>query len=235
MEIIPAIYIQKGQCVSWYKGYDNEQKKIYPQSPLNIARFFAGESAKKLQIIDLDGSTQGTIINHKIITRIRKEVQLEIQVGGGIRTTAEIKELFDLGINRIILGYSAFPIIRTTLKKYGPDKILAGIKAKDEIVKTDHKLGKPVSIFNYAEDLIKIGVKNIIYKNLETEGTLYPQYDEAERLKLLTKVNIYLSGGIGQMKDLEILQKVGLKGVIISKAFMEGKLDLMKCLLKYTM
>lgn len=234
MEIIPAIYIQEGKCVSWYKGYDNDQKKIYSKSPETAAKFFAGEGAKKLQIIDLDGSTAGKIINKKIIEQIKRETSLEIQVGGGIRQMEDIKELFNLGIDRVILGYSAFPIIETSFKKYGPDKILAGIKAKDDKIVTDKKLENPISVEDYAKKLVEIGIKNIIYKNIETEGTLYPQYDEADRLNAVTRINIYLSGGIGDMRDLEILQKAGLKGVIISKAFFEGKLDLMKCILKFS-
>lgn len=229
MLIIPAIYIENGKAVSLYKGHNNEQKTIYTRSPLNIARDFAKHQPSLIQIIDLDASRAGQPVNLKIIERITLETGVPIEVGGGIRTIKDIDVLMSLGISRVILGVSARPLIPEALAKYGPDRIIFGIKAKQNmIIDSDTPTEDSDEVIEIGQSVVQMGIKHIVYKDLERQGTLYhPNYDDLDRLiEGLTGVYIYSSGGVVSMEDLELLTRIGTAGVIISRALIEHKLSL---------
>lgn len=231
MLIIPAIYLQDGKCVSWYKGCDNPQKKVYLKTPWEIAQQFLNEGAFWLHLIDLDGSLQNQVVNWEILKEIRKKIPILIQFGGGVRTEEEVKKLLDLGIDQVILGISALKVLEKVLPKYGPEKIVLGIKAQQMKVVTDLKSDVPLEVLDLAEKGIAMGVTKIVYKDLRSEGTLFhPNWDEIDRLVLGTHAQIFASGGITDLNDLKMLREIGVKGAIVSRAFLEKKLDLKNCI-----
>ena len=230
MKIIPNIYLLDGKCVSLYKGKENEQKRVYFKEPFHMARLFESEGAKTIQITDLNASKSGSIYHTTIIKKICNGVDMEVQLTGGVRTIEEIDKAFKLGVSRVILGVSAIHILKEAVAKYGSDKIVFGIKARQHKVDTDLTIdGKEPEISALAKEVEKIGITQITYKDLETEGTLYhPNFDEIEKLVYETegRMAIYSSGGIADEYDLKLLQDAGAAGVIISRAFMEDALDL---------
>jgi len=227
--IIPCLYIQDGKCVSLYKGDQNKQKKVYLKDPLQMAKVFDMQGAKKLQIVDLNASKTGELENASLISRICKNIKSEVQLGGGIRTMENIKKAFELGVKRVILGVSSITILKEALREYGPDKIIMGIKARHDIVDTDLTLGgKVAEVTLLAKEVKDIGIKQIIYKDLEAEGTLYhPNFDMIEKIIYETggEVEVYSSGGVAAEYDLKLLKDTGAAGVIIGRAFMENVLS----------
>ncbi len=230
MLIIPALYIENGKSISLYKGHDNEQKKIYSRSPLNMAREFAKKGASLIQIIDLDGSREGCPVNQKMLQKIINETGARLEVGGGVRTMADIESLINIGVYRVILGVSARDLIPEALAKYGPEKIVFGIKARqDMMVDSDSRRGNGDEVVEVAASVVEMGIKHIVYKDLERQGTLYhPNYDDVDRLivSLGDRAKIYSSGGVVILDDLRILDTIGTSGVIVSRAFIEHKLSL---------
>jgi phosphoribosylformimino-5-aminoimidazole carboxamide ribotide isomerase len=230
MLIIPGLYIYKGKTVSFYKGYDNEEKTVYYESPLKIAKQFKNAGAANLHIVDLDGSFANTPKNQKIILDIVRQLKLIVQVAGGIRTIEDIENYLDNGVDKVILGYGAMNIVKNALTKYGKDRIYAGIKAKKNIIDTDEVLEKALEVNHAAKQFEKLGITNIIYKDLEKEGTFHPNFDEVDRLLIAVKSKIHVSGGIGKINDIKIMKRIKVEALIICRAFLEGKLRFKECL-----
>lgn len=221
MEIIPVIYLYGGKCVSFYKG-NKDHMTVYPKSPKNYAAIFTSHGAKTLQIVDKDGENFG------IVKEIAKNLpDVKIQLASKIRTMDFLEKVFDSGIYRAVIGVSGNAILKDAIKKYGQDKIFAGIKGKDRIVMTSGNVKEGTEVCEYAKTLAEMGVENLVYHDLWSEGTLiHPNYDELERLVNLTNLNIYMSGGIGDIKHLTLLEKTGAKGALIGKALYEHNFSL---------
>lgn len=195
------------------------------KDPLQTAKVFDMQGAKKLQIIDLNDNAN----NISLIGKICKNIKSEVQFGGSIRTIETIEKAFELGVARVILGVSAINMLKEALRKYGNDKIIMGIKARHDIVETDLTLeGKAPEATLLAKEVQKIGIKQIIYKDLEVDGTLYhPNFDIIEKIIYETggEVDVYSSGGVADKYDLKLLKDTGAAGVIIGRAFMENALS----------
>lgn len=210
MKIIPAIFLQNGQVVSLYKGNENDQKKIYPKSAKNYAEIFAKKGASVLEVIDLDGK------NRERIHEIREVFEGEIWWGGHIRTLEEIEALFADGASRVILGEGAAEIYAQALEKFGADKVIAGIKFRNDPDAPDK-----------CAELSRIGFSDIIVKDLEADGTLYhPNFDQIEKCVLFSKAKIYSSGGVAQYDHINYLKQANASGAIVGRALYENALDL---------
>lgn len=237
MLIIPALYLQHGRCVSLYKGQDNEQKKVYSNSPLKLAAQWENQGVTRFHLIDIDHS-MGTDPkkNHDVIAGICQRGNVPVEVGGGVRTLEGIEALFTLGVQRVVLGVSARGIIPDALAKYGPERIVFGIKARKSFVESDSLPEDSDEVLEIAEQVIAQGITEIVYKDMEREGTLYhPNYDEIERLIYFMKpgIKIYSSGGVTDLSDLKILSDIGTQGVLIGRALMEHQINLREALERY--
>ncbi|MBT5017076.1 hypothetical protein HN748_02095 [Candidatus Peregrinibacteria bacterium] len=237
MLIIPALYIQKGHAISLYKGHENEQKKIYKRSALNLAREFEKKGAKLIQVIDLDGSYEGHPVNTGLLEKFVRELKTPLEVGGGVRTMEDIDRLMNIGVFRVILGVTARDLLPSALEKYGPERIVFGIKARqDMMVDSDSLRDNSDEVIEVGQSVVAMGVKHIVYKDLEREGTLYhPNYDDIDRLieGLGPSVSIYSSGGIVMLDDLRILETIKAKGVVASRGFIEHKISLKAAIDQY--
>jgi len=226
VEVIPALYILKGKIVALYKG-SLEQKEVYSKGPLDFAREFVRDGAKKLYIVDLDKSELGTNENVSLIRKIRSEISIPIICGGGIRSLQVIGEYLDNGMNQVVLGVSAENVYRQSIKKYGPDKIIVGIKAKGDEVLTDIKRKFPLRVIDFAEKLPEMGVTQVLFKDVWKEGTqIGPNYDEPDRILSMLPLKVYYSGGIGSYKHLKTLKEIGVEGAIIGKALYEREISM---------
>lgn len=225
MEIIPAIYILNGRCVALYKS-SYEQKATYFKSPVEMARSFEHEGAKKLHVIDLNGRQSGGFIQRDIIKRLIKAVKIPVQIEAGFQNMEDTAAAFALGASRVVLRPHALSFLKEALEAYGAEKIIVEIQAKgSEVVGGGINIsGEPPDVVDFAEKLVPFGVKEIIYKDERSEGTLiHPNYDEVDRLFLITgkSLRIYVSGGISSARHLKLLKKIGAYGAIIGKAFYE--------------
>ncbi len=236
MLIIPSLYIQEGKAISLYKGQENEQKKVYSRSPLNLAKEFAKAGATMIHLIDLDGSAAGQPINHKTIQAITSECNVPIELGGGVRTMVDVDRLFEIGVSRVILGVSARDLIPEALQKYGPERIIFGLKARRHMVESDSLPEDSDEVAEFAAKIAKFGITQIVYKDMEKQGTLYhPNYDDVDRLleTLGDDIQIYSSGGVAALDDLRILETIGTTGVIFSRAIIEHKISLRDAITQY--
>lgn len=233
-QILPAIDLIRGRCVRLYKGsYD--QKTEYSVSPAEQARYFESEGADILHIVDLDGARKGETSNLKTIAKIRESIDIPIEVGGGIRSLEVAEELFQIGINRVIIGTAAVEdpdLLGDMLKKYGSEKIVVGVDARKSGMKiaTRGWLGKTeLDTLDFSENLEKIGVKRIIFTDIARDGTLtFPNFDVNERLVNTTNLKVIAAGGVTRIEHIETLKRIGCEGVVVGKALYEGELTVEK-------
>lgn len=213
MQIIPAIYILDGRCVALYKG-SYEQKESYEKSPLNVALHFEKAGAKTLHIVDLDSLKAGHFLSTSIIQKIISSVKIPVQLEASYQTLAELKTAFAWGAAKVIIRPFALQLIPEAINTFGAEKIIVEIQSKGSGVVGGGKTsdGSPIDVVDFAEKLVPLGVREIIYKDERSEGTLiHPNYDEVDRLFLITgkDLKIYASGGIAEPRHLALLKKIG--------------------------
>lgn len=229
MIIIPAIDIIDGKVVRLVEG-DYNQKTIYNDDPVKIAKEFKGCGAELIHIVDLDGAKSGNAKNKDVVKEIKKNVDIKIEFGGGIRSNEIAQELIALGVDRLIIGTKAVEdlnFVKSLIGKY-ENKIVIGIDARDGIVKTDGWLkGDEIKVIEFVEDLKKIGVLEIIYTDISKDGKLSGvNILETKNIKDVSKMNVIASGGVKDMLDIIKIKDSGIDGVIVGKALYEKRIDL---------
>lgn len=235
MLIIPAIDIKNGNCVRLLQG-DPDKETVYSNNPIDMAKKFQDEGAELIHVVDLDGAFQGNPMNFKVVSDIASSISIPIEIGGGIRNIETIEKYLDTGITRIILGTILLDDkIQEFVSKY-PDNIIAGIDAKDSIVATHGwQQESKISDLVFIKKLKSIGIKDIIYTDIATDGMLVgPNITSMTRiLDEVDGIGLIASGGVSSMEDIVKLSELrdkGLIGCIVGKAIYEGKVELNKAL-----
>nr|WP_314869548.1 1-(5-phosphoribosyl)-5-[(5-phosphoribosylamino)methylideneamino]imidazole-4-carboxamide isomerase [uncultured Campylobacter sp.] len=230
MEIFPAIDLKQGCAVRLSKG-KMQSAKIYSKDPCELAKKFEDLGAKWLHLVDLDGAFAGEAVNFKAIERIVKSTSLRVEVGGGIRDEARIKEYLSLGVDRFILGSAALKnrdFVKQMAKLY---RIVVGIDAKEGLVATEGwaELSR-VKATDLARDYADAGVCAIICTDISRDGMLSGVNVEFSRsIAKACGIDTIASGGVKDMNDIIALKNAELiAGVIVGKAYYEGTLDLKK-------
>jgi phosphoribosylformimino-5-aminoimidazole carboxamide ribotide isomerase len=232
MIIIPAIDIKRGKVVRLTQGKFDHQT-IYNDDPSVIAQEWQQQGASLIHVVDLDGAQTGEIANTSSIKQIKKSVTIPIEVGGGIRNTATIDRLINLGVERIILGTRAvedLAFIKGVIAQWG-DRIaisldcVNGLVAKKGWVEVSDIKGKDL-----AKDLERLGLKTLIYTDIARDGVLTgPNIDGLKEILSSCSLDIIASGGISSLDDLTALSHLNesrLIGTIVGKALYEHKFTL---------
>lgn len=231
MKVIPAIDLKDGQVVRLYKG-DYEKKKIYSDNPVKVAKQFENLKADFIHIVDLDGAKNGRNINTSVIKKIRENVSIPIEVGGGIRNEETVKlYLEELKVDRVILGTIAInniEFVKEMIKKYGNEKIVVGVDIKNNFVAISGWEEKSKKYyFDFIKEIEQIGIKYIIVTDISKDGTLEgPSYKLYEEIKKNYNLNVIVSGGIKDIEDIKKISELDYYGLIIGKAYYEGKIRL---------
>jgi phosphoribosylformimino-5-aminoimidazole carboxamide ribotide isomerase len=234
MLIIPAIDLRGGKVVRLFQGkFDRE--KVYSSDPVKVAKHWARQGAKFLHIVDLDGASSGALKNIRVVEKIIEQVGIGIEFGGGVRSIETITKLFNLGVQRVILGTRAASdakFLKQAWKKFG-EKIIVSIDAKGgEVLTQGWNRQSAKTVLGFAEELRSIGFKQVIYTDISKDGTLSgPNISGIKELLKGARLNVIASGGVSGLKDLiklDKLKKQGLSGVIIGKALYEGKFTLLE-------
>lgn len=237
MIIFPAIDIIGGQCVRLVKGDYATASKV-AEDPLETAKKFEAAGAKWIHMVDLDGAKAGHPVNTAIYERIAKETDLKVEVGGGIRTLETIEEYLSLGIARVILGSAALKnpqLVTDAITRFGSEKIVVGIDAKDEMVATEGWLEtSDVHYITLAREMIARGVTTFIFTDISKDGTLSGV--NVQQLRALAEAtagqcNIVASGGVHTIDDIIACRDLGLYGTIAGKSLYQGTLDLHEAIL----
>lgn len=231
MQILPAIDIKEGQAVRLFKG-DFNQKTVVNPDVIGQSKIFAQAGIDFIHVVDLDGALDGRATNRDLIAKLKKESGLGVEVGGGIRTLEQIEDYLALGIDRVIIGSMAVKnpdFVKAALEKFGSDKIVVGIDAKNGMVATEGWLETSnVDYISLAKAMEKIGVTLFVYTDVDRDGTLTgPNFEHYERLVAeLTTAKVIASGGIAEQSDLVKLQEIGVAGTIVGKAYYNGNISL---------
>ena len=228
MEIFPAIDLKDGKAVRLSKG-EMSSAKIYSDEPQNLAKEFEDMGAKWLHVVDLDGAFAGEAVNFKTIERIVKSTNLRVQVGGGIRDEARIKAYLELGVNRAILGSVALkdPGFVKKMAKIYP--VVVGIDAKDGYVAVQGWADvSEIKASDLAATFAGAGVQAIICTDISKDGVLGGVNIEFTRqIARAGGVETIASGGVSCLEDILALKNTGeVGGVIVGKAYYEGRIDL---------
>jgi phosphoribosylformimino-5-aminoimidazole carboxamide ribotide isomerase len=231
MEIIPAIDIIDGKCVRLTQG-DYSQKKIYNEHPLEVAKEFEDAGLQRLHLVDLDGAKAGTVKNWKVLETIAGKTSLIIDFGGGIKTDKDVKIVFDSGAALATVGSIAVKEEEEFIKwlfAYGSQKFLLGADVKNEkIAVAGWQETTDIWIYDFLEKYIQQGVQQVFCTDVSKDGKLEgPSIDLYK--SIITKfssLHFIASGGVSSLKDVEELQNIGCKGVIIGKAIYENRISL---------
>ncbi len=229
MLIYPAIDILGGKCVRLSRGkYD--RVTVYSDNPVEFVSKWTAMGAGYIHVVDLDGARSGSPINNAVVGEIVRSSGVPVQTGGGIRSLERIRELFKLGISRVILGTAAVKdsiLVDSALEEFG-DKIAVGVDALDGFVTTDgwEKSSRRKAV-EFAHEMENRGIKTIIYTDISTDGMLSgPNLGAMKEMAQAVGCDIIASGGVSCLQDIIALEKTGVAGVIVGKALYEGKLDL---------
>jgi len=232
MEIIPAIDLLNGKCVRLNQGNYNEVTK-FNSDPVKQAQIWQKQGANRLHLVDLDGAKTGEPVNDQTIKEIKKSISIPIQLGGGIRNIDRAKELFDIGIDRIILGTIAIenPALVKVLSQEYPKRIVVGIDAKEGIVATRGWLKQSeMTSLELTKQLNDLELAAIISTDISTDGTLKGPNVQALREIAEISINpVIASGGIGSIADLislADLERIGIEAIIVGRALYDGSIDL---------
>ena len=231
MQILPAIDIKNGHAVRLVKG-DFEQETVVNDNVLDQASIFMEAGIQYIHVVDLDGALEGWAANRDLIAKIKEMTGLAIEVGGGIRTIEQIEDYLSVGINRVIIGSMAVKhpqFVKEALDKFGSDKIVVGIDAKNGMVATEGWLEtSTVDYISLALEMEKMGVRLFVYTDVDRDGTLTgPNFEHYEKLIAhLTSAKVIASGGIHALSDLQQLEKIGVAGTIVGKAYYNGDISL---------
>lgn len=236
MRIYPAIDIRGGNCVRLLRG-DYGRETVYGSSPADMAEKWAELGADFIHVVDLDGARSGGGENRRAVAEICRRVSVPAQLGGGIRTLADVEAVAALGVSRMIIGTAAVKdpaMVKAAVERYGP-RIAVGIDAKDGYAATDGwtEVSKKSAV-DFALEMKALGVGTIIYTDIATDGTLSgPNVAAMEEMVRRTGLRVIASGGVGKAADLDALSHTGVEGVIVGRALYTGDLNLKDIVNRY--
>ncbi len=228
MDIIPAIDLIGGKCVRLVQG-DYNQKTIYNDNALEVAKDFIKSGAKLIHVVDLDGAKAGHIVNIDVIKLLCSN-NIPIEIGGGIRSFSDIDLLLSIGVKRVILGSIAVKdpsFLKEALEKYGSEKIVLGLDCKNGYVSVhgwleDSKM-KTQDMLNTFKSF---GGLNVIYTDISKDGMMEGTNISELKKLIPSNLNIIASGGVSSIDDVFKCKEIGCKAAIIGKAYYIGKIDI---------
>ena len=232
MLIIPAIDIRGGKCVRLYQG-DFDKETVYSDDPCAVAEMWVEQGAEILHVVDLDGAREGSPQNLSLVQKIVGRTGARVQIGGGLRTEADVGRAFQAGAARVVLGTALLAnatLADTLVRKYDAGLIVASLDSRNGRVMTCGWTDRTcVDAVDAARRLMASGLCEFVYTDVGRDGTLRgPDLGGLERfLDLGPKV--LASGGVSCVEDivsLRNLERRGLRGVIVGKALYVGRFSL---------
>jgi phosphoribosylformimino-5-aminoimidazole carboxamide ribotide isomerase len=232
MNIIPALDLLDGQCVRLQKG-DFTRKIIYHQDPLEAAKSFESAGIKYLHLVDLDGARAGAPVNMKILEKLAASTDLQIDFGGGLRTTAALQSVFDAGARQVTVGSIALQrseLFAAWLSEFGAERIVLAADCRNGVIafqgwqNDSEKLLLP-----FLQQQYQSGVRRCMVTDIEKDGMLEgPSFEMYQTLiaSLPPSLKIVASGGVSSLADLHQLGAIGCESAIVGKAIYEGNITL---------
>jgi len=229
--IIPAIDLIDAKCVRLSQG-DYNQKTVYNENPLEVAKMFEGAGIKRLHLVDLDGAKAKHIVNYKVLETIASKTKLVIDFGGGLKSDEDLRIAFESGASMVTGGSIAVKDREAFLhwiETYGTEKIILGADAKDKMIAVSGwQEVSELPILDFIESYTSKGIQKVISTDIARDGMLTgPSIDlYKEIMAKFPNLELIASGGIATMKDIYELDEMGVPGVITGKAIYENRISL---------
>lgn len=229
MRVLPAIDLKDGQCVRLKKGDYGTAHKV-AEDAVETAKSFLAAGAELIHMVDLDGAKDGSRANYDVVRRVLAETGAQVELGGGIRTMADVEAVLALGVSRVIIGSAAVKnpeLVREAVAQYG-DKIAVGIDALGGTVRTEGWMkDSGEDYIAFAKLMESYGVRTIIFTDIDKDGMLEgPNFEQLGRLRAAVSCGIVASGGVSTLSDIARLRDMGIDEAIAGKAVYTGALDL---------
>lgn len=231
IKIIPAIDIIEGKCVRLSQG-DYDQKKVYCDSAVEIARQFKAAGIEHIHLVDLDGAKSKHVVNVATLRDIVAETGLEVDFGGGIKTDEDLDKAFNHGAKQVTVGSIAVQkpeLFLQWLEKYGPEHIILGADVKNGFISVNGwKEGSSEALIPFLKKYVEAGVQLVLCTDISKDGMLQGPSIELYReiMAQFPTLKLIASGGVSSMKDVEELDKAGIYAVVTGKAIYENKITL---------
>jgi phosphoribosylformimino-5-aminoimidazole carboxamide ribotide isomerase len=230
--LYPAIDILEGKAVRLARG-DFEARTEYDADPLEAARRWVQAGARVLHVVDLDGARSGTPVNLDQVERIAREVEVPVQLGGGLRSVGAVRDAVSAGVTRVVLGTAAYTdvdFLDDVIAEHG-DRVVVSVDTRDGRLASAGWLEQTqIPAEEVFERLGRRGVRSFVYSNIDRDGMLSgPDLDEVRRIAAAVRGRFLYSGGVASTADLAALaglRQVNLAGVIVGKALYEGRLTI---------
>ncbi len=231
--IIPAIDLINGKVVRLYQG-DYGQKTEYTASAQERFDLYVAAGATQLHLVDLDGAKDASQRQLTVIRELLKNTRAPVQIGGGVRSEQDVKDLLDAGANRVVVGSTAVKcpeLVMGWMEKYGADKIVLALDVnidadgRRKIAVAGWQQDSGVTIEDLIERFLPAGLTHVLCTDISRDGTL--QGSNVTLYQSLAaqypQVKFQASGGIGGIADIEALKGSGVGGVILGRSLLEGK------------
>ena len=235
MRIIPAIDIIDGKCVRLTKG-DYNTKKIYNESPLEVAKEFEAAGIEYLHVVDLDGAKASQIMNYTVLEQIASKTNLKIDFGGGLKSDKDLEIAFNSGADQITGGSIAVKnneIFESWIAKFGSQKIILGAdfypdNSGGKIATNGWQEESSLALIPFIKEYQQKGIQYVICTDISKDGMLQgPSFGIYKQILSAVKdIKLIASGGISTFDELPKLAEIGCEGVIIGKAIYENKISL---------
>ncbi|HOF93289.1 MAG TPA: 1-(5-phosphoribosyl)-5-[(5-phosphoribosylamino)methylideneamino]imidazole-4-carboxamide isomerase [Bacteroidales bacterium] len=237
MEIVPAIDLIDGKCVRLSQG-DYGRRKVYSDSPLEVAKSFEAAGIRRLHLVDLDGAKAQHIVHHRILEQITSHTSLIVDFGGGLKTDEDLRIAFESGAQMVTGGSIAVKspeAFENWINTYGPERIILGADVSEgKIAVSGWTERSELDLWSFLENYVQKGINKVICTDISRDGML-----RGPALELYTQIlakypelHLIASGGVSSLKDLDDLKAAGLPAAILGKAIYEGRIQL-KDLSKY--
>ena len=220
MLIIPAIDLQDGRCVRLLRG-DFAQETMYGDDPVAMAGRWYRAGAEVLHVVDLDGARLGRPVQMELIRSMA--AQAPIQVGGGLRTSANVEYAFEAGARRVVLGTAALDLdLVAGLVASRAEQIIVALDTRGDTVAVRGWVeASDWTLLDLARALIEVGVRRFLHTDVERDGALTsPNFASLERLAALG-MPVIASGGVSSLADIDRLRESGAEAAIVGRALYE--------------
>lgn len=233
MILFPAIDIKDNRCVRLTQG-KFDQINVYSGDPVEMAKKWQDMGAEYLHVVDLDGAKNEGFQNRKSIEKIARSMKIPMQTGGGVRSEERIKNLLEIGVERVIVGTMVIEQqeLLTQLAEIYKEHLAVSIDALNGKVATRgwQNVGNVNSI-DICKFLESIGIQTLVYTDISKDGMLQgPNFSVYEELSRKTSINIIASGGVTTLEDIQQLNNMNMYGAIIGKALYDNRLDFKEAL-----
>lgn len=229
MLLLPAIDLMDNRCVRLRQGRADDVT-VYNNDPVEQARIWEAQGGDFLHVVDLDGAFAGEPRHTDLIARMVAAIKIPVEVGGGLRTDQDVRQLLDVGVTRVILGTRAAadpPALQNLAGTFGAG-IAVGIDARDGLVQVRGWVETTTTrAIDLARHVASLGVRTVIYTDTATDGMLKGANIKGmqEMCDAVPELNFVASGGVTGTDDiraLAALQRPNLEGAIIGRALYEN-------------